>query len=502
MQFPVPAGFTPRQLYGYGTRAAVATRGTELLCGLAHLWLLTRLLGPVDFGRFSLALAIVGICTVLAATGLERLVIFRLSRDAAAPGELSGAELAGSVLGWGLLLACSMSAVLFLSAPALGTVFDDGCAWWLRRLCLLIPVQVALRLMAAWHAARQRLSESQVAGRLVPEVCSVALLAAVWLGGGGAGAVIAALVLSRLAVAATWWASHAIRPWPLPARMRRADALYAAGVSGNGLLFQGLAYSDLIMVGILAGPAQVALYAVASKLAMVLLASRELVTPLLEPRMGYLLGRGSRSDLRREYDQVRAISMIVALALLVPLVGGSRPLLAWFGADAPATGVLLILAASALTHAAFGHSGMLLMMAGRVGWSLAASALLLAGNIALNALWIPRFGALGAASATLVSSSAVQILRVVIIDRLEDVTTMNWPIAGILCAVVSALVWGAMRDPAPVAPAAIAAGALALLCIMHRRSLVTAIHVFRSPSGRRDPGPATRRVATASRQSS
>ena len=56
-------------------------------------------------------------------------------------------------------------------------------------------------------------------------------------------------------------------------------------------------------------------------------ASRELVTPLLEPRMGYLLGRGSRSDLRREYDQVRAISMIVALGLLVPLVGGSRPLL-------------------------------------------------------------------------------------------------------------------------------------------------------------------------------
>ncbi len=500
MQFPVPA-LTPRQLYGYGTRAAVATRGTELLCGLAHLWLLTRLLGPADFGRFSLAIAIVGIGTILAATGLERLVVFRLSRDAAPPGELSGANLAGSVLGWGLVLACAMSAVLFVSAPALGTLFDEGCAWWLRRLCLLIPVQVALRLLAAWHAARQRLSESQVAGRLVPEVCSVAVLACVWLGGGGAGAVIAALVLSRLAVAAAWWASHAVRPWPLPSRMQRADALYVAGVSGNGLLFQGLAYSDLIMIGILAGPAQVAQYAVASKLAMILLAGRELVTPLLEPRMGYLFGRGKRRDLHREYDQVRAISMIVAVGLLVPLVGGSRALLGWFGADAAATGVLFVLAAAALTHAAFGHSGLLLMMAGRVGWSLAASVLLLAGNIALNALWIPRFGALGAASATLVSSSAVQVLRVVIIDRLEGVTTMNWPMAGILCTVVTALVWGAVRDPSPFAPAAISAGALALVCLLHRRTLVTAIHVFRSPSDRGHPEPATRRVATASRQS-
>lgn len=477
------AGISPRQLYAQGTAAGISGRGVEVLCGLAQLWMLTRILGPVGYGRIILALTIVQIATLVCACGLERLILFRLSRDTAPPGQLTGHALAGTALAWGLVVACGLGVAIWAAAPGFAAAFDDpSLVFFLRGLSGLVPLQLAICLQAAWHQARQRLPESQLVGRTGPEVVAATLLAGVWLGGGGAVAVVAAIVASRALVAGLWWVRHPL--WPARGEIRSTDALFALKTSANGLVFQGLRYSDLIMVGLFMSPESVGLYAVVSRLAMLANLGRSMLAPIFEPRIGFLLRRDQPGALAGEYHHVRILALLVALGLAVPLIGFNTTILHWFGYEAGYP-VLLLLIGAAITPIAFGHNGMLLIMAGHAGWSLATSAVLLAVNIALNALWIPVWGVLGAACATLTATIAVQVIRALLIRRLEGLATMNVSMTAILGLILAALIAGAVGETSAWIVAAIIACAVVALAGANHRTLSTAIDVLLNPSGRR-----------------
>ena len=336
------AGISPRQLYAQGTAAGISGRGVEVLCGLAQLWMLTRILGPVGYGRIILALTIVQIATLVCACGLERLILFRLSRDTAPPGQLTGHALAGTALAWGLVVACGLGVAIWAAAPGFAAAFNDpSLVFFLRGLSGLVPLQLAICLQAAWHQARQRLPESQLVGRTGPEVVAATLLAGVWLGGGGAVAVVAAIVASRALVAGLWWVRHPLRP--ARGEMRSSDALFALKTSANGLVFQGLRYSDLIMVGLFMSPESVGLYAVVSRLAMLANLGRSMLAPVFEPRIGFLLRRDQPGALAGEYHHVRILALLVALGLAVPLIGFNTTILHWFGYEAGYPVLLLLI---------------------------------------------------------------------------------------------------------------------------------------------------------------
>ena len=111
--------------------------------------------------------------------------------------------------------------------------------------------------------------------------------------------------------------------------------------------------------------------------------------------------------------------------------------------------------------------------------------MLLAANIALNALWIPVWGVLGAACATLTVTIAVQVIWALLIQRLEGLVTMTLSVTAILAVILAVLIAGAVGDTRAWIVAAIIACAVVALAGANHRTLSTAIDVLLNPSGRR-----------------
>jgi len=476
------SGGSAEQAYRRGTLAGAAGRGIETACALAQLWLLMRILGSEQFGRFVFVMAIVQVLALIGSAGFERLTVFRLSRSDAVPGALRGGVFAGATMGWSVVVSTALAVAMWLAAPAAATVLGDPrIGGWLRGLCWLVPVIAAAECYAAWHLSRHRIAHAALLGKAVPAVLVTTGLAATAFAGWGAAGVVAAFVGGRAIAFAGWWLVHPVNPLRLWGTLTAADARYAAQTAATGLAHRAMRQADLLMLLPLAGPAVTASYAVVVRFAWLLRAGNELLSPIFTSRAGRLLHLGDRRAVEREFHMTRLWSTIVALLTAVPLVMFGPTILQHFGDAAAAYPVLLILLADQIAFTAFGMSGLLLMMAGRSGWLLASNLVMLGGNVALNWLLIPAFGAAGAATATLASVLLAKSMTALLLLRIERLATLRVDAA---CFVAIAMVAVLLAAPA-LLPPLVAAGVCLVVTGLLARELSPA---FRSAI-RRLAGP-------------
>lgn len=458
--------------YRRGTLAGAAGRGVEIACALAQLWLLMRILGTEEFGRFIFVMAIVHVLALIGSAGFERLTVFRLSRSDDPPGVLSGGDFAGAVLGWSVVVSTMLAALMWAAAPAAATVLGDPrIGGWLRGLCWLVPVVAAAECYTAWHLSRHRIGHGALIGKAVPALLVTVGLGATALAGWGAAGVIAAVVGGRAIAFAGWWLVHPVNPLRLWGTLSAADARYAAQTAATGVVHRALRQADLLMLLPLAGPAVTACYAVVVRFAWLLRTGNELLSPIFASRAGRLLHVGDRRAVQREFHTTRLWSTIVALLTALPLIMFGPPILQHFGDAAAAYPVLLILLADQIAFTAFGMSGLLLMMAGRSGWLLTSNLVMLGGNIALNWLLIPAFGAAGAAAATLASVLVAKSMTALLLLRLEGFATLRVDAA---CFVAIALVALLLAAPAMLPPL-VAAGMCLVVAGLLARELFPVI---------------------------
>ncbi len=461
-------GVSTRSVYGRGAAAGVVGRGVETACGLGQLWLLTRILDNHAFGRFVFAMAIVQILAVVGSAGFERLTIFRLSRSDAAPGVLAGGGFAGAVMGWGIVISTALAVFMWLGAAAVGGILGDpAVTGWLRALVWLIPVTAAAETYAAWHLARQRVSQAVLLGRGVPAIAVTLILLATWTIGLGPAGVIGAYVGGRGLALLGWWIVRPINPLLFWRHLGRADARYAAQTAATGLIHRTLRQSDVLMLLPMAGPVVTAHYAIVLRFAWLVRSGHELLGPIFAARAGHLLHRGEARAVQTELHANRMWSGLVALGLAVPLVLAGPWILSNFGDAGPAYPVLLILLADQAAFVLFGMTGLLLMMAGRSGWALSTNLFMLVANVGLNLVLIPLLGAMGAALATLTSVLVVKSFNGILVWRLERIATFGAELAVFLAAVVAALVLGAW-DLVPPPAAAAVCGVVLLLLVLDR----------------------------------
>jgi O-antigen/teichoic acid export membrane protein len=455
-----------RAAYGLGTVSGAMARGLEALCTLAQLWLFTRILPEQEFGRLAFVLAVVQVLSVAGFAGFERLIVFKLSRSDVAPGVLTGGQFAGAALGWAIAVSLVLAAALSLcAAPVAELLGDRNLAGWLRALCWLVPVTAAAETYAGWHLARQRVAEVMLAGRALPAALTTALLVAAWWCGWGATGVVTALVAGRAIVLGGWWLVRPVNPLGFWRHLDRGDARYAVNTAANGLVHKAMRQCDLLMLLPLAGPVLSAQYAVAQRLAWILRGGLELLAPIFTSRAGQLLhGRGT-GLLEIEHDVNRAWSTIAALCLALPLMLQGPVFLRAFGGSEEAYPALLILLADQIMFIGLGMSGILLMMAGRSGWSLGSSLAMLGGNVLLNAILVPRLGGTGAALATLISALAAKALSAAMLWRLDRIATVDFNDTCLLANVAGGLLLAAFGLLVPRFLAAVCIAVLVLILL-------------------------------------
>ncbi len=330
-----------------------------------------------------------------------------------------------------VLVSIAMAVAIYALAPAIASwIFDEATeaagAESIRLLAPFIPLAAGSAVMLA--ASRGfgtmlpyvgvqniALPAVRIAGIVAVTLAGLgtAAIALAWgipLGGAALAAFVALLTIIRRAQQR---ATKNLPAAPLTS-LARSFWRFAAPRSLAAAFGTTITWLDVLLVGAYASTRDAAIYAAASRLALVGTYALYAVGMAVSPQFSRLLAR-------REYGLVRAVyeastSWLVAAGwpLYLTLAIFAPVCMAFFGASYVAgQWALTILAVAGLANFATGNVTLLLLMAGGSGWNLFNSAAALASNVGLNLLLIPRYGIEGAALAWAISIILNNLLALV-----------------------------------------------------------------------------------------
>lgn len=419
-----------RSVRANAAAVAVAQLASKAAAFVA-LVVIARAVSIEDFGRYTLATALVALLSPLADLGTD-LHVTRLA--ARAPGDRAG------LLGASLSLKLATSLLLVAVAGAVALVLRYAAPVPL--LVVLAGVTAAATSVSgSWFAVLRaaRRMDREAAGTVVSRLLFLAAtLAALALGGGivpVTGAQAAAALLALVPVMAF---ARGAAPAALLAGARARWGELVRG--GAPFLFTAVVVTvyfrlDTVMLSLMRGERSTGIYgACANLLFASLLLSQALVTAIFPvvAEAGTLADARARTVMRRAL----ALSLAASLPLALGAAAFAGPGLelfygAGFREGAPALVLLACTAPVLFTTNLFGHA---LAATGLQRDVLVISSVNALVNIGLNLVLIPRFDAAGAALATLVTELAGLAMFAVRLRR-ELGWVLSWPaLARVLAA--------------------------------------------------------------------
>lgn len=384
---------------------------------------LTRSLGPTDYGHYALAMAWAGWAAVAADLGLPTLLVRMLPRYHA--GEQ-----------WGLirgLLRTTDQCILFGSTVGALVVGFVGLrlspspatqvhAFW--AAALLVPLA---GLTAARSGALRGLRcvvTSEMRHLIVRGIVLASL----------GGCLFAAVSLSPLvAVSITWLAfaialaalSMLLRAALPPQVVRHAPATDTRAwlTTSVPMLLLGAVYLlnrriDVVMLGALQGAREAGIYSIAADWAGIVTYPLVALAIALSPAISQLYGQNRMDDLQCAVTKGLRVVAPFAAGIMLSIVLAGRPVLAIHGPQF-AEGYLPLVALSCgqLVATLSGTIGVLLVMTRHEIILLALNIAAATVNICLNAVLIPRWGMQGAAFATATSVTATAVAGAWLVRR-------------------------------------------------------------------------------------
>jgi O-antigen/teichoic acid export membrane protein len=330
--------------------AVVSGKAMTAAAGLMTIMVLTRHLGPTEFGYYRTVLTYCAFAAVLADCGLYMITLREMSRAGADASRVAGNALALRFVSTGSIL-------LAAAAVAWTTPYDPVVKWG-----VLIGAAIYTCLQASDFFISIFQSVLKQGRNAVAEVVgALATLAAVWmLATTHAGALPmlgATLLGASLALAISWRLARRLVPFHLSFDMPLWRQFLVAGLPLAGAQILGMAMlrGDALLLSLYQPAAAVGLYGVPAKLF-------ELATSIPYQFAGLMMPaltagvRNSREEFAGalgnaiDVGAIYGVGAILALAVFAPqiltLMAGSQ-----FAAGAPALVVIAFaIALAALTH--------------------------------------------------------------------------------------------------------------------------------------------------------
>lgn len=384
---------------------------------------ITRL-GPEAFGLFSLAVTVLGMVAGMASLGLPAGVLryvpfYRGQGDAA---RLRGTVLLA--LGLNTVAGVLGGAGLYAVAPWLAERWFHRAELTvlIRILAVVLPLYavrvVVLKSLTGMGRMDYHVQANSICDNIVKLALTAALVAAGW---GVLGAVVGYVggMLISLAVALfllEYRTVAVLRGTTKPVFARRELFSYSAPLFLASYIESSQGWADVMLLGYFQGAGTVGVYSVALLVASVVMGIPELFLPTASPLIIQRYAQGKLEEARALAQTMARWNLLLALPAAALVACLAKPLVLFlFGKDY--TGAVSLV---------------YILLLGKLGWTLAAPAnrilrmlkktrrlflltLVSTGlSILLNWLWIPLYGAAGAALATclalLVHSAALIIL--------------------------------------------------------------------------------------------
>lgn len=384
-----------RERRGLDFAVLLADRIARLPLGLLVAAAMARSLGPEAFGRLSHGLALVGVGIVLAQLGLDLVVVRRVAREP---------ERAAVILGGACVARLLVGAVLLLAGGLVWAVCggggDDSVLVAVLALGVLSPVG---GVPALWFQSRTRNRVAVTAGLLIFVAVSVLRVAMAARG---------ASVVAFAWVAVAEWALVGLAvSWAMWREGGRVD-LRGGTAELRGLLAEGWPLmvgalasvfymkADILALRWLRGAEEAGVYAAATRLSELAYS----VPGMLGMVFMASLSGGEKSDGagRDGWADYFSASAGIGYLLTAPIIlGGPWLIKGLFGEDYLEGAVVAQVHALSLFFLCLTVArGRVLVARGQGGFTMVSA---LAGAVvatALNLLLVPRWGAVGAAWAT------------------------------------------------------------------------------------------------------
>jgi O-antigen/teichoic acid export membrane protein len=168
---------------------------------------------------------------------------------------------------------------------------------------------------------------------------------------------------------------------------------------------------DIVLVAIMIGPGEAAVYTAATRFLVVGQFGNMAISRAAQPRFTELFTIGDKKTANVVYQATTAWLILLNWPLYLLAIVYGPEVLAVFGRSysAGAT-VMVILGCSMILGTACGQVDMVLITSGRSSWSLANGLLAMGTNVGLDFLLIPRYGITGAAIGWAVAMTVSNVL--------------------------------------------------------------------------------------------
>jgi len=398
----------------------------RLLSGVVVGVWLARYLGPQQFGELNFAIAFVALFSPLATLGLDAIVVRELIRRPDDRGEILGSAFSLKVLG------ASTGVVFVLVAIQLLRPADDTMLWMVGIIAVGMIFQT-FDVFDFWFQSQVKSKFTVYVKGAAYMTCAIAkvvlilsdaaLVAFAWvamveiaLGGVGLAAIYTQVEQRPPQYRLALWRWPKIREllgssWPL----------FLSGVAVM-VYFR----IDQVMIAQISGEKEVGLYSAALRLSEVWYT---IPTVLVGSATPALIEAHGRSDelyyqrLQRVFTTLARIAYVVAIpvsllaSVLVPLVYGEQ-----FADAAPILTIHIWTALFVFLGIGLGPWMISEGMTRFYLWQTSAGAV---ANVVLNLFLIPRFGAVGASVATLVSQIVATYLAMSVLPKTRKIFYME-----------------------------------------------------------------------------
>ena len=393
--------------------AIVSGKAMTAVAGLLTIMVLTRHLGPTEFGYYRTALTYCAFAAVLADCGLYMINLREMSRPGADSGRVAGNALALRFVSTGAIL-------IVAAAVAWGTPYDLTVKWGvLIGAAIYTCLQASDFLVSIFQSVLKqgRNAVAEVVGALVT-------LAVVWVlatTGAGALPMLGATFLgAALALGISWRLAYRLvrfRP-SFDRALWRQFLVAGLPIAGAQILGMAMLRGDSLLLSFFQPARDVGLYGVPSKLFEVATSIPYQFAGLMMPALtaGARAGRLEFGLALRNAVDVGAlygVGVILALALFAPqfltLMAGTA-----FAAGAPA----LVIIAFAIALAGMTHLLRFALVAcERPRFVLMGDSIACACAFAAYFALIPRYSFVGAAIGTVVAEVAAMICMLIALKR-------------------------------------------------------------------------------------
>lgn len=378
--------------------------GVGLFVGV---WI-ARYLGPEQYGLLSFAVAFVGLFSVIAGLGLQGIVVRDIVQTPTRTSETLGTALALELLAGLVAFAFVIIAVIYLRGEdtfakvivvILGSTLIVKAGevpkyWFLSRV---------LSKYTVWAENTVFLVIAAVKLNMI--LTGATLIAFVWV------AVIEAVVVAFALFAMYAWKAGRLRAWTFSV-VRAKDLLQ----NSWPLVLSGVAVVvymkiDQIMLGQMSGDEAVGVYSAAARLSEVWYFIAVAIATSVFPALAQSKKR-SETLYNRNLQKLYDLMVILALAVTVPLTLVSEQLvILLYGPTYASAGGILAVHIWAAVFVYLGKaSSQWFFVENRQILIFQRSIVGAVANVVLNLWWIPPFGPIGAAYATVVSYAFVSVL--------------------------------------------------------------------------------------------